>query len=165
VLIHCFRNVFTAQLRSNEPGADPQRTPLAAPLLLLRDVTAYVTRSVAACVRAITYQRLFLCLHSSCFEHRRHNIIIVIIIMTLLYNYPLDRWVSTQINVLLLLLLLFMVTIIRGLDWMIGFIDTLYTQLVTAVNYSAIAISTLYSSLLHTIVSSVFTSRILATDS
>jgi hypothetical protein len=35
-------------------GADPQRTPLAAPLLLLRDVTAYVTRSSAACVWALT---------------------------------------------------------------------------------------------------------------
>jgi hypothetical protein len=53
----------------------------------------------------------------------------------------------------------------RVLDWMIGFLDTLYTQVVITINYSAIAISTLYSSLLHTSVSSVFTSRILATDS
>jgi hypothetical protein len=37
--------VFTAQLHSNERGADPQRTPLATPLLLLRDVTAYVVCS------------------------------------------------------------------------------------------------------------------------
>jgi hypothetical protein len=36
MLIHCCRNVFTAQLRSNKRGADPQRPPL----LLLRDVTA-----------------------------------------------------------------------------------------------------------------------------
>jgi hypothetical protein len=36
------------------------------------------------------------------------------------------------------------------LDWTIGFIDTLYAQLKTTGNYSAIAISTLYSSLLHT---------------
>jgi hypothetical protein len=43
-------------------------------------------------------------------------------------------------------------TIRRGF----GFIDTLYTQLGTRGNYSAIAISTLYSSLLHTLVSSVY---------
>jgi hypothetical protein len=41
------------------------------------------------------------------------------------------------------------VTYRRVLDWMIGFIDTLYTPLGTTGNYSAIAISTLYSSLLH----------------
>jgi hypothetical protein len=35
----------------------------------------------------------------------------------------------------------------------------------TIVNYSAMAISTLYSSLLHPLVSSDFTSHILATDS
>jgi hypothetical protein len=46
------QGMFTAQLRSNERGADPQRTPLSTPLLLLRDVTAYMTRSSAACVRA-----------------------------------------------------------------------------------------------------------------
>jgi hypothetical protein len=57
------------------------------------------------------------------------------------------------------------VAIRRGLNWIIGFIDTLYAQFVTTINYSAIAISTLYSSLLHKLVSSVFTSRILATDS
>jgi hypothetical protein len=54
VLIHCCRVAFIAQLRSNERGADPQRTPLAAPILLLPDVTAYMTRSSAACVLAIT---------------------------------------------------------------------------------------------------------------
>jgi hypothetical protein len=52
----------------------------------------------------------------------------------------------------------------RGVDWIFGFIDTLYTPLGTLVNYSAIAISTLYSSLLHSLVSSVFTSRTMAKD-
>jgi hypothetical protein len=49
VLIHCCSDVFTAQLRSNENGAEPQRTPLATPLLQLH-VTAYVTRSSGVCV-------------------------------------------------------------------------------------------------------------------
>jgi hypothetical protein len=57
------------------------------------------------------------------------------------------------------------VTYGRVFDRMIEFIDPLYTKLLTTINYSAIAISTLYGSLLHTPVSSVFTSRILATDS
>jgi hypothetical protein len=49
------------------------------------------------------------------------------------------------------------VTCRRVLDWMIGFIDTLYTQLGTTGSYSAIAISTLYSSPLHRLlVSSVY---------
>jgi hypothetical protein len=47
---------------------------------------------------------------------------------------------------------------------MIGFIDSLYTPLGITGHYSSIAISTLYKSLLHPLVSSVFTSRILATD-
>jgi hypothetical protein len=47
VLIHCCRDMFSAQLRSNEWVTDPQRTPLGT-LLQLRDVTAYVTRSSAA---------------------------------------------------------------------------------------------------------------------
>jgi hypothetical protein len=54
VLIHCCRDVFTAPLRSNERGANSQRTPLATTFLSLRDVTAYVTRSSAARIRVIT---------------------------------------------------------------------------------------------------------------
>jgi hypothetical protein len=38
----------------------------------------------------------------------------------------------------------------RVLDWMIGFIETLFTQLGTTGNYSATGISTLHSSPLHT---------------
>jgi hypothetical protein len=45
------------------------------------------------------------------------------------------------------------VTYRRILDWMIGFIDTLFTPLGTTGKYSSTAISTLYSSLLHTLVS------------
>jgi hypothetical protein len=37
----------------------------------------------------------------------------------------------------------------RGLHFMIWIIDTSVIQLVTTINYSYIAISTLYSSLLH----------------
>jgi hypothetical protein len=80
MLIHCCRDVFTAQLRSNESRADTQKTPLATPLLLLRDITAYVTRSFVTCVQVITEQRLFLCVHSSYFEKIRHILIIIIII-------------------------------------------------------------------------------------
>jgi hypothetical protein len=47
------------------------------------------------------------------------------------------------------------------LDWMIGIIDTLCIQLVTTINYSVIVIPTIYRSLLHTPVSSVFTGHIL----
>jgi hypothetical protein len=42
------------------------------------------------------------------------------------------------------------VTIRQVLDWLIVFSDILYIQLVTTINYSAIALSTLYSSPLHT---------------
>jgi hypothetical protein len=52
----------------------------------------------------------------------------------------------------------------RVFNWMIGFI-ALIQSVATLINYSAISISTIYSSPLHTFVSSVFTSRILATDS
>jgi hypothetical protein len=44
----------------------------------------------------------------------------------------------------------------RVLDWMIGFIDTLYFQLITRGNYNAIAISTFYCSLLHPLLSPVY---------
>jgi hypothetical protein len=60
------------------------------------------------------------------------------------------------------------VTIRRGLDWMIGFIETLYTPLGTTGNYSVIAdLHTLQFTVTqtHTPVFSVFTSHILATDS
>jgi hypothetical protein len=42
----------------------------------------------------------------------------------------------------------------------IGFIDTLYTHIVTSINYRSVAISTLYSSLLHILVPWALTSRI-----
>jgi hypothetical protein len=49
----------------------------------------------------------------------------------------------------------------RVLDWMIGFIDTLYTPLGTTDNYSAIAdLHTLQFTVTHALVFSVFTSRI-----
>jgi hypothetical protein len=53
----------------------------------------------------------------------------------------------------------------RVLDWMIGFIDTLYTVLGTTGNYSAIAdIHILQFTVTHALGFSVFTSRIMATD-
>jgi hypothetical protein len=54
----------------------------------------------------------------------------------------------------------------RVFDWMIGFIDTLYTVLGTTGNYSAIAdLNTHFTVHLYTRIEfSVFTSRILATD-
>jgi hypothetical protein len=57
------------------------------------------------------------------------------------------------------------VTYRRGLDWMIGFIDTLYTPLLTTGNYSAMAnVRTLQFTVTHTLQFPVFTSRILATN-
>jgi hypothetical protein len=57
------------------------------------------------------------------------------------------------------------VTYRRVLEWVIGFIDTLFTQLGTTCNYSAIAdLHTLQFTTAHTLGFSVFTSRILATD-
>jgi hypothetical protein len=57
------------------------------------------------------------------------------------------------------------VTLRRGLDWMIGFIDTLYTPLGSTGNYSAIAdLHTSRYTVTHTLRFSVFTSRILVTD-
>jgi hypothetical protein len=53
----------------------------------------------------------------------------------------------------------------RVLDWMIGFIGTLYIQLGTTGSYSAIAdLHTLQFTVTHALGFSVFTSRILATD-
>jgi hypothetical protein len=73
VLIHS--NVFTAQLRSSKSGADLQRTPLARLFLLLRDVTAYVMRSSAACVQAVTDNGCFPALTVLYFEQIRQNIV------------------------------------------------------------------------------------------
>jgi hypothetical protein len=57
------------------------------------------------------------------------------------------------------------VTVRRGLDWMVGFINLLYTQLRTTSNYSVTAdLHTLQFTVIHTLGFSVFTSRILATD-
>jgi hypothetical protein len=57
------------------------------------------------------------------------------------------------------------VTIDEVLDWMIGFIDTLFTQIETTDNYSALAdLHTLQFTVIHALGFSVFTSRILATD-
>jgi hypothetical protein len=53
----------------------------------------------------------------------------------------------------------------RDLEWMIGFIDTLYTPLGTTGNYSAIAdLNTLQFTVTHALGFSIFTNRILATD-
>jgi hypothetical protein len=53
----------------------------------------------------------------------------------------------------------------RILDWMIGFIDTLYTQLGTTGNYRAIAaLHTSQFTVTHALGYSVFTSRILVTE-
>jgi ethanolamine utilization microcompartment shell protein EutS len=51
------------------------------------------------------------------------------------------------------------------MDWMIGFIDTLYTPLLITGNYSAIAnLRTLQFTVTHTLGFSFCSSRILATD-
>jgi hypothetical protein len=58
-------------------------------------------------------------------------------------------------------------TIRRGMDWMIGFVDFLYTPFRTAITstYSAIAnLYTLQFTVTYILVFSVFTSRILVTD-
>jgi hypothetical protein len=53
----------------------------------------------------------------------------------------------------------------RGLNWTIGFIDTLYTQLGTAGNYGAVAIlHTSQFTVTHVLGVAVLVSRILATD-
>jgi hypothetical protein len=53
----------------------------------------------------------------------------------------------------------------RVLDWMIGFIDTLYTVIGTTSNYSAIAdLHTLQFTVAFTVGFSAFTSRNSATD-
>jgi hypothetical protein len=53
----------------------------------------------------------------------------------------------------------------RVSNWMIGFIDTLYAPLGTTRNYSATAaLHTVQFTVTHTLVFSVFTNRILATD-
>jgi hypothetical protein len=74
----------------------------------------------------------------------------LITVTSTIYDIVTCRWVCVSYR--------------RALNWMIGFIHALSTQLVTTINYSAIAIFTLYSSLLHILVSSVFTDRVLATD-
>jgi hypothetical protein len=50
------------------------------------------------------------------------------------------------------------------LDLNIVFIDILYIKTITTINYSPIVDSTRYTSSIHTLVSSVFTSYIQATD-
>jgi hypothetical protein len=58
-----------------------------------------------------------------------------------------------------------LVTIDGVLDWMVGFIDTFYTQLGTTSSYRAIAdLYTLQFTVTHTLAFSVFINRILATD-
>jgi hypothetical protein len=57
------------------------------------------------------------------------------------------------------------VTIDGVLDWMVGFIVTLYTPFITTINYSASAdLHTLQFTVTHTLLFSAFTSQILATD-
>jgi hypothetical protein len=56
-------------------------------------------------------------------------------------------------------------TIRWDMDWIIGFIDTLFTPLETTGNYSTVTkLHTLQFTVTHTLGFSVFTSHILATD-
>jgi hypothetical protein len=64
----------TWSVESYSLGADPQRTPLATPLLLLRDVTAYVLRvtyrdnsSIVACTRLFVSTVLVLSKYATIF--------------------------------------------------------------------------------------------------
>jgi hypothetical protein len=67
MFIHCCRVVYTAQFRNNVRCADPQRTPLATPLLLLCDDTAYVlTQSLHCngCTRHISWHFIYCCVRA-----------------------------------------------------------------------------------------------------
>jgi hypothetical protein len=82
----------TRSVETYSLGADPQTTPPTSPLLLLGDVTVQAYAAGATQQRlyasrimtphllfhaAITYQRLFVYLHSPCLEQLRHNMYFV----------------------------------------------------------------------------------------